>query len=827
MGNSASSTYPGNRDQRPIHTHPTTSLTPHLDNSSPPARLPPQRPPQQVGSNSTTPSRPNTGQHTGPVPSATPGAFSVDGTGGPNSVFRVEIPAGVRPGQEFQVYAGSRLVRVRCPASVRPGQSLQITIPPEPTVNRVPRQAPLTTLDDGGPPVEMPLHMRQNNGVSPEPDIPLPDSEPSINSPGVERIPSSGSQPTYMVTVPSGVVRGMQFPVVINGQRLMVTCPNDAAEGMRVRIIVPSTGTPSRPPDTPAPAPIPTPAPAPAPAPRSTTQTQMFEVVVPQGARPGQPFALLAGGQRVLVTCPPSAYPGQRIRFQLPIALTQGGSNSNQTSSRLASDVKLSYDKDGWTRTIRVTDMKFQWVRMDDKGDVDLSHRFDPKTAAYVRKIHFVEGNDPRMRSGRITLVPASKAAVESSIMGPNGKEIVTFGDIASAQRMPYEEKSQWFQDTCKNLRVEWNEGHMRMIVRRDYLLNDSMAAVMSLSRKDLKKVWRFEFIGEMGIDAGGLTREWFQLVTEEIFNPDNGLWQSSATNQMSMQINPSSDVACPEDHLVYFRFLGRVIGKALFDQQLVAGHMVRHLYKHMLGWPVMFDDLELIDEEYYQNLKKMLQYSEDELEMLCLDFTSTHSNMGAVEVVELIEGGKDIEVTKDNLPEYMECCLKYRMMGRVRLQLTELLLGFFDIIPEPLLTVFDFQELELLMCGLPNIDMDDWKNNTLYTGEYDGTFGRSNPCTWFWEVVEDHFDNELRARLLQFVTGTSGVPSRGFSVLQGNDGNIRKFTIHGVRLETCLYPRAHTCFNRIDLPLYKTKKDLLEKLKLAVQMEATGFGIE
>jgi len=166
-------------------------------------------------------------------------------------------------------------------------------------------------------------------------------------------------------------------------------------------------------------------------------------------------------------------------------------------------------------------------------------------------------------------------------------------------------------------------------------------------------------------------------------------------------------------------------------------------------------------------------------------------------------------------------------MMGRVRTQLTELLLGFFDVIPEPLLTVFDFQELELLMCGLPNIDMEDWKNNTIYTGEYDRTNGNHKVCRWFWEVVEDDFDDELKARLLQFVTGTSGVPSRGFAVLQGNDGNIRKFTVTGVQLELCLYPRAHTCFNRIDLPLYKTKGDLLEKLKLAVQMEATGFGIE
>lgn len=348
----------------------------------------------------------------------------------------------------------------------------------------------------------------------------------------------------------------------------------------------------------------------------------------------------------------------------------------------------------------------------------------------------------------------------------------------------------------------------------------------MSLSRKDLRKVWRFEFIGEMGIDAGGLAREWFQLVTEEIFDPDMGLWQSSATNQMCMQINPASEIACPEDHLIYFRFLGRVMGKALFDRQLVAGHMVQHLYKQMLGWPLTFGDLELVDEDYYKNLKKLADMPPEQVEYLCLDFTTTEETMGEKKEVLLVPNGNQMEVQSDNLPEYFEACLKYKLNGQVLAQLNELLLGFFDVIPEPLLTIFDFQELELLMCGLPEIDLSDWRDNSEYSGEYDRVGSDHETCRWFWEVV-DEFDQEMRARLLQFVTGTSGVPSRGFGVLQGNDGNIRRFTIHGVEVGVCLYPRAHTCFNRIDLPMYETKAELKEKLELAVTMVSTGFDLE
>jgi HECT-domain (ubiquitin-transferase) len=269
-------------------------------------------------------------------------------------------------------------------------------------------------------------------------------------------------------------------------------------------------------------------------------------------------------------------------------------------------------------------------------------------------------------------------------------------------------------------------------------------------------------------------------------------------------------------------------MGKALFDRQLVAGHMAHFIYKHMLGWPLTFKDIESIDEEYYNNLKQLRQLAEmgEDLSMLCLDFSTTQEVMGVKETINLIEDGANIDVDNDNFAEYLEACFKYRMMDRIKPQLTELLLGFFDVIPEPLLTVFDFQELELLMCGLPEIDLEDWKEHTEYSGDFETTGGYAPACEWFWEVVEE-FDQEMKARLLQFVTGTSGVPSRGFGVLQGNDGNIRKFTIHGVSLDVCLYPRAHTCFNRIDLPRYETQNDLREKLKLAVTMVATGFDIE
>ena len=652
------------------------------------------------------------------------------------------------------VCGNSRTVRVRCPAESRGGNYLQLTVPAEPlTRAQLGGMAALTsaTGEGGGGAVRMlsdvarrnneqtemeqierEMLNRQSNGTSP----PAPPAPPT----------------TYMVTVPQGIRPGMQFAVDVEGQRMMVTCPAGVQAGMNLRIQTPgsqpqqqqqqsslnsSGGTNSTNNSLSS----------------STPPMQMFEVIVPSGVLPGQSFSLLANGQRVLVTCPPGIRPGQAVRFNLPIA------DKNQQISSSAPPKKLEYEDipDGWSRTIRVTDMKFQWTRhdgdKDNSADTETTTTFDIKNSAYTRKLRFLEGNDPRMRTGLLDLVPANQSSVDSSVQ-KNGKQIVGYAEIAAAHdKKKFEDKAEWFQMICRDrLRIDWNEGHMKIKVRRSHLLHDSIEAVMSLGPTDMRKIWRFEFLGEVGIDAGGLQREWFQLVTEQLFDPDMGLWLPSASNQMAMRINPASEISCPENHLIYFRFLGRVMGKALFDGQIVAGHMVRHLYKHILGWPVTFEDLEIPDESYYNSLKSLIGL--DNIEDMCLDFTFLENDLGENRSVELVPDGANIDVTNDNLPQFLEANMKYHMMDRVKAQLTELLLGFYDVVPEPLLTIFDFQELELLMCGLPKIDIDDWMANTNYQGYFERSGKNANTVQWFWEIVKDEFDHEQRARLLQFSTG-------------------------------------------------------------------------
>ena len=161
---------------------------------------------------------------------------------------------------------------------------------------------------------------------------------------------------------------------------------------------------------------------------------------------------------------------------------------------------------------------------------------------------------------------------------------------------------------------------------------------------------------------------------------------------------------------------------------------------------------------------------------------------------VDLVSNGSNIPVTDENKMEYINLRFQWIVATSVSQQLASLAQGLYAVIPKEMLSVFDHQELELLICGIPDIDVDDWKKNTIYAGEKDERL-----TIWFWNVVEE-FTNEQKARLLQFTTGSARVPVQGFKALTMSDGRICPFAIQCVSKEECVYPRAHTCFNRLVL---------------------------
>lgn len=359
--------------------------------------------------------------------------------------------------------------------------------------------------------------------------------------------------------------------------------------------------------------------------------------------------------------------------------------------------------------------------------------------------------------------------------------------------------------------------GKLKLIIRRDHLLEDAFNQIMCYSRKDLQRSKLYvSFVGEEGLDYSGPSREFFFLVSRELFNPYYGLFEYSANDTYTVQISPMS--AFVDNHHEWFRFSGRILGLALIHQYLLDAFFTRPFYKGLLRILCELSDLEYLDEEFHQSLQWMKD--NDIEDMLDLTFTVNEEVFGQITERELKAGGASVAVSEKNKKEYIERMVKWRIERGVVQQTESLVRGFYQVVDSRLVSVFDARELELVIAGTAEIDLVDWRTHTEYRGGY---HDNHIVIRWFWAAVE-RFNNEQRLRLLQFVTGTSSIPYEGFASLRGSNGP-RRFCVEKWGKVTSL-PRAHTCFNRLDLPPYPSFSMLYEKMLTAVE-ETSTFGLE
>ncbi|XP_006831683.1 PREDICTED: E3 ubiquitin-protein ligase NEDD4 isoform X2 [Chrysochloris asiatica] len=375
-----------------------------------------------------------------------------------------------------------------------------------------------------------------------------------------------------------------------------------------------------------------------------------------------------------------------------------------------------------------------------------------------------------------------------------------------------YKRKYEFFRRKLKKQTDIPNKFEMKL--RRATVLEDSYRRIVAVKRADFLKarLW-IEFDGEKGLDYGGVAREWFFLISKEMFNPYYGLFEYSATDNYTLQINPNSGL-CNEDHLSYFKFIGRVAGMAVYHGKLLDGFFIRPFYKMMLQKPITLHDMESVDSEYYNSLRWILENDPTELD---LRFIIDEELFGQTHQHELKSGGSEIVVNNKNKREYIYLVIQWRFVNRIQKQMAAFKEGFFELIPQDLIKIFDENELELLMCGLGDVDVNDWQEHTKYKNGYNVNH---QVIQWFWKAVL-MMDSEKRIRLLQFVTGTSRVPMNGFAELYGSNGP-QSFTVEQWGTPEKL-PRAHTCFNRLDLPPYESFEELWDKLQMAIE-NTQGF---
>ncbi|GAA6056481.1 hypothetical protein JCM3770_007023 [Rhodotorula araucariae] len=357
--------------------------------------------------------------------------------------------------------------------------------------------------------------------------------------------------------------------------------------------------------------------------------------------------------------------------------------------------------------------------------------------------------------------------------------------------------------------------GGCRIIVRREHLFEDAFAEVMKYPGEELRKRLMVSFKHEEGVDFGGVSREFFFILSHEIFNPSYCLFEPTEKTSYTLQVNPNSGIN--EDHLSYFQFVGRCVGLAIFHRRFLDVHFAPSIYKTCLSRTITLEDMAVIDQQMHQSLTWMSE--NDITNIVELDFTSQHESFGALETTELLPGGAEITVTEENKHEYIQLLCQHKLRGRVEAQLEAFKLGLGEIVPLNELQVFDEKEFELIVSGVSELDLKDWETHTDYRG-----YSKDDQLVrWFWQVIGT-WDLEKKARLLQFTTGTSRVPVNGFKDLQGSDGP-RRFTLERSGEITQL-PKSHTCFNRLEIPPYPNYEMLEQKLAFAVE-NTLGFSLE
>ncbi|XP_038856661.1 ubiquitin-protein ligase E3A-like isoform X1 [Salvelinus namaycush] len=353
---------------------------------------------------------------------------------------------------------------------------------------------------------------------------------------------------------------------------------------------------------------------------------------------------------------------------------------------------------------------------------------------------------------------------------------------------------------------------YLRLKVRRDHIIDDALVRLEMISMEnpaDLRKQLFVEFEGEQGVDEGGVSKEFFQLVLEEMFNPDIGMFTYDESTKL-FWFNPSS-----LENEAQFTLIGIVLGLAIYNNCILDVHFPMVVYRKLMGKKGTYLDLADSHPVQYQSLKELLDYEGDVEEDMMITFQISQTDLfGDPITYDLKENGDKIPVNVDNRKEFVSLYGDYILNKSVERQFKAFRRGFQMVTNEsPLNCLFRPEEVELLICGSRNLDFHALEETT----EYDG--GYNKDCRIikdFWETVHS-FGEEDKRLFLQFTTGTDRAPVGGLGKL--------KMIIAKNGPDTDRLPTSHTCFNALLLPEYDTKEKLKERLLKAVTY-AKGFGM-
>jgi ubiquitin-protein ligase E3 A len=347
---------------------------------------------------------------------------------------------------------------------------------------------------------------------------------------------------------------------------------------------------------------------------------------------------------------------------------------------------------------------------------------------------------------------------------------------------------------------------NLQLNIRRDHLIEDALNE-LEKNRANLQNELKIKFVGEQGVDQGGVRKEFFILVIRQIFDPNYGMFNYNEKTRLFWFNHYSFE---PN---IKYELIGTIFGLAIYNGTILDVKLPISIYKKLLGIKPTFEDLKECDMELYNNLNYILKQDNPKLEEeLDSNFTVIDDKFGEKIEIPLKPGGDKIMINNSNKEEYVELYTDWYFNKSIDGYFRSFEKGFYKVFNKSLTKILTPNELELILCGTQILDFHELKIAAQYE-EYDKN---SETIKYFWEILFD-FNEEEKKKFLSFVTGCDRAPIDGLGSLSititngGNDLNQ--------------LPTAHTCFNNLILPDYKNKEVMRKKIHIAMNY-SEGFGL-
>ena len=337
--------------------------------------------------------------------------------------------------------------------------------------------------------------------------------------------------------------------------------------------------------------------------------------------------------------------------------------------------------------------------------------------------------------------------------------------------------------------------------VRRDHLLEDAMASLMSLDFASMRQRLMIRFDGEKGVDEGGVKREFFQLLINQLFSPDYGMFELINNKFYWFKVPLVSS-----DTLEMYNAVGIIISLAIYNNIILPVRFPLLLYKKLLNKKITLDDLSEMEPEVVRSLKAIeaMGRNRESIIDLGIFFSTTVDNFGVLQEVDLIQGGRHIPVDNDNYKIYISTYLDWYVNASVERQFMEFQNGFYKLCQRDLLPIFSPEQVDVLVSGEEVYDWGSLKDSCRYT-RYTAS---AKQIRWFWKLF-DSMTQEDKCKWLRFVTGSDRAPCGGLAEVQivierGEDPSK--------------WPVSHSCFNIFVLPAYNSEETLRRCVMGAIQ---------